>query len=380
MVSIHTANCGSAAGSDLTQGLWTQSFPRKAAGAAASSDFEAQLVGYLACTQWPGGGTLPGSEAVTAQSLRAFDFSGARAALVTSVPGRHQGDALRAYGHMRVRALLEAESFDASLIGSDIVLQYAAIASVTRRWMQEMLASFGAGRGDDAAATPLGVPPVVEAPGQPRAHVVWPTIQEIQRSAGGWGTGGALPASATHLADPLLRCRLARWSGVPGAEGAEGRARYPPHVKSFWRVDAATGGLAYVLLASHNGSRAAWGALEKPHAPQLHIKSYEVGVLLLPRLAGVRRLVTTSGGGRAGLTSDGATLALRAPFPLPPVRYGADDTPWSMDAAPLGVPDAHGVMVCDAMRDDGVLSRCFVRGRPAPRPARDVDDGPIVLD
>jgi tyrosyl-DNA phosphodiesterase-1 len=377
VVSIHTANCGtSRRGSDVTQGLWTQAFPRKQDDAPGLSDFEDQLVAYLTCTHWLGG-TLPCGEAVTAASLRAFDFSGARAALVASVPGRHINGALRAYGHMRVRALLEAERFDASLIGSDIVLQFAAVAKVTPQWLQEVFDSFGAGAADDAAATLLGAPPLTEAPGQPRAHIVWPTMREIQCSAGGWGTGGVLPATAAYLAVEALRCRLARWSGAPGAPGAEGRARYPPHMKSFWRVEPATGALAYALLASHNGSRAAWGALEKDGS-QLFIKSYELGVLLLPRLAGVRRLVTTAAA-RAGRSADGATLALRAPFPLPPVRYAAGETPWCMDATPLGEPDAHGVFVCNAMGHDGKPTRALAQGRPA-RAAADDNDGPIVLD
>ena len=43
------------------------------------------------------------------------------------------------------------------------------------------------------------------------------------------------------------------------------------------------GQLAYMLLASHNMSKAAWGALERKGA-QLHIRHYELGVLLLPSL------------------------------------------------------------------------------------------------
>ena len=41
--------------------------------------------------------------------------------------------------------------------------------------------------------------------------------------------------------------------------------------------------VAYVLLTSHNLSKAAWGALQKGGS-QLHIRHYELGVLLLPSL------------------------------------------------------------------------------------------------
>jgi len=41
--------------------------------------------------------------------------------------------------------------------------------------------------------------------------------------------------------------------------------------------------LAYLILTSHNLSKAAWGVLEKS-GQQLHIRSYELGVVLLPSL------------------------------------------------------------------------------------------------
>ena len=43
------------------------------------------------------------------------------------------------------------------------------------------------------------------------------------------------------------------------------------------------GRMAYALLASHNLSKAAWGALQAGGS-KLHIRHYELGVLLLPSL------------------------------------------------------------------------------------------------
>lgn len=312
------------------------------------SDFETQLVRYLARTQWPGG-ALPDGTRVDVVSLTDFDFSAAKAALVASVPGSHSGAELSWFGHLRVRALLKAERFDAALVGSDLVFQPAAIAGVNRPFIAQLLESFGAGA--DAAGTPLGVPPLDEIAGRPRAHVIWPTNDEIQNSSYGWGVGGVLPATKAHLASPLLRPRLAHWRDDADTEG---RGRYPPHIKTFWRVDAQCR-LAYALLASHNFSRAAWGEL-KLDDTRLYVKSYELGVLPLPSLAGGARLVTTAHGPhgtRAGLSmsADGATLALRCPFALPPVRYGAADEPWCLEGAPLDKPDAHGVVI--TMMPDG---------------------------
>ena len=45
--------------------------------------------------------------------------------------------------------------------------------------------------------------------------------------------------------------------------------------------------LAYLILTSHNLSKAAWGVLEKG-GQQLHIRSYELGVVLLPSLEQAR--------------------------------------------------------------------------------------------
>jgi hypothetical protein len=45
-------------------------------------------------------------KAGVAALLAAHDFSSARAHLVASVPGSHEGRDLHAYGHLRVRELL----------------------------------------------------------------------------------------------------------------------------------------------------------------------------------------------------------------------------------------------------------------------------------
>lgn len=56
------------------------------------------------------------------------------------------------------------------------------------------------------------------------------------------------------------------------------------------------------------------------------------------------RLISTAanGGTPPGLSADGATLALRLPYALPPTRYAAADAPWCSDDTPLGVLGANG--------------------------------------
>lgn len=76
-----------------TQGVWMQEFPRKDPDCVESCDFEDTLVDYI--------------ERVAGRHLcdhiREFDFTGANAVLVTSVPGYHNGRFLNSYGHMKIR-------------------------------------------------------------------------------------------------------------------------------------------------------------------------------------------------------------------------------------------------------------------------------------
>merc|ERR1712224_156713 len=56
-----------------------------------------------------------------------------------------------------------------------------------------------------------------------------------------------------------------------------------PQIKTFVRYHAETGRIAWMVLASNNLSEGAWGVLEADEF-QLLIKSFEIGVLLLPSL------------------------------------------------------------------------------------------------
>ena len=72
--------------------LLAQDFPWKCSGAANTSKCEETLTRYLQKAQWKG--ASGGGQSVDIATLRACDFSGARALLVASVPGRHAGDDL----------------------------------------------------------------------------------------------------------------------------------------------------------------------------------------------------------------------------------------------------------------------------------------------
>jgi hypothetical protein len=122
--------------------------------------------------------------------------------------------------------------------------------------------------------------------------------------------------------------RLCRWDGGDGAYGgASGRGFALPHIKTFCRYRASDGKLAWAILASHNLSQAAWGKAEK-HEQQLYIKSFELGVLLLPSLQPTPHALYASTKAARPPPPAGA-LIVPVPYALPPPPYGAHDVPWS---------------------------------------------------
>jgi len=323
-ICIHTANYLPQDWGDKTEGVWTQDFPRKAAGAGAprSSAFEDDLVAYLHATKWPGGRLVDGS-AAGPESLRAYDFSTARVALVASVPGTHAGNA---FGHRRVKALLEREVFPARFAGAPMVWQFTSNGTVRAALIDEFALSFRAGR--TTAGTLLGSGEV---------KIVWPTMEEVRRSYEGWQAGASIPGSRKNIRLPEIRALHHRWSAPNGGPGTcpEGRSRAMPHIKMFLRHNGAQ--LLWVVLGSHNLSGAAWGKLNNDG--RLRIDSYELGVMFLPSLLPPGTQMACTAGAPAGLHN--GVLGLRVPFSLPPARYGPSDEPWDWET-PQSQPDSRG--------------------------------------
>ena len=103
-----------------------------------------------------------------------------------------------------------------------------------------------------------------------------------------------------------------------------------PHIKTYARY-LDDGRLGWALLTSSNLSQAAWGKLEK-RGTQLYVKSYELGVLLLPSLQpdGARDLVASAS---ASASAGESTAVVPLPYSIPPVPYRAHEVPWSNDVA-----------------------------------------------
>jgi len=97
-----------------------------------------------------------------------------------------------------------------------------------------------------------------------------------------------------------------------------GQCRAAPHIKTFARCEyesKESARHAWVLLGSHNLSKAAWGCLQKKET-QLMVRSYELGVLLKVN------------------NHEGGSQRVPEPYPVPPQKYAPGDTPWAWDRLP----------------------------------------------
>jgi tyrosyl-DNA phosphodiesterase-1 len=97
--------------------------------------------------------------------------------------------------------------------------------------------------------------------------------------------------------------------------------------------------VAWFLLTSANLSKAAWGVLEKK-GTQLRIRSYEIGVLLLPNYQdpSLDNFILP----RDILPSSGASsLFLPVPVDFPLTSYASTDGPWIWDEK-YTEPDCRG--------------------------------------
>ncbi|KAL5008894.1 hypothetical protein ScPMuIL_002147 [Solemya velum] len=116
-----------------------------------------------------------------------------------------------------------------------------------------------------------------------------------------------------------------------------------PHIKTYMRPSTDSKKAAWFCLTSANLSKAAWGALEK-NGVQLMIRSYEIGVLLLPNQFGLKDSFPVSSNVDEVRRSDRTILPL--PYDLPPIGYTKEDRPWIWDIAYKDLPDSHGNMWC----------------------------------
>ncbi|XP_052743540.1 probable tyrosyl-DNA phosphodiesterase isoform X3 [Bicyclus anynana] len=228
--------------------------------------------------------------------------------LVASVPGSHRD---LEWGLARVGALLRQHCAVPPAAGRawPLVAQASSLGSYgpdPKLWLcGEFLQQFSAS---------AGTPPPLAPP--PPLQLLYPSLQNVQRSHDGLLGGGCLPyARAAHDKQRWLLDYLYQWRAE-----ATGRSRAMPHIKSY--VRARDSRAAFYLLTSANVSKAAWGARTK-RDNALRLLSYEAGVLLLPRVTINEDFFSLE---------EGAAQRLVIPYDLPPTKYSPDMTPWLSDA------------------------------------------------
>lgn len=181
------------------------------------------------------------------------------------------------------------------------------------------------------------------------------SLGQVGQALEGWVAGSSIPCDATNaerlrarLAEMAMPGRLCLWDGGDGGQGgASGRRFAVPHIKTYCRFRPSDRRLAWAIVASHNLSQAAWGKCEK-NGMQLYIKSYELGVLLLPSLlpsSGPRRphneATALYAPSRDAPPPPPGAVVVPLPYTLPPIAYGPTDQPWTYQA-PVGPRDRHG--------------------------------------
>ncbi|KAF4365126.1 tyrosyl-DNA phosphodiesterase 1 isoform X1 [Cannabis sativa] len=341
-IIVHTANLIHVDWNNKSQGLWMQDFPWKEPNKPSRGcAFENDLIDYLGALKWREFSvSLPalGSFTINSSFFKKFDYSNAEVRLIASVPGYHTGNNLKKWGHMKLRTALQECTFDREFKRSPLVYQFSSLGSLDEKWMAELAASMSSGLSEDK--TPLG-------PGEPL--IVWPSVEDVRCSLEGYAAGNAVPSPLKNVEKAFLKKYWAKWKA-----SHTGRCRAMPHIKTYTRYNDQK--LAWFLLTSANLSKAAWGALQKNNS-QLMIRSYELGVLILPfkrRSSGfsctTRKIVEnnceSSENSKAQkvelvtlnwqrssntVSSSDEVIKLPVPYELPPQPYTSEDVPWSWD-------------------------------------------------
>lgn len=338
-VVIHTANLVSNDWHQKTQGVWISPlFPKlteeesKGSGTSVIGDsptkFKRDLLVYIQAYQVVPLGAWE-------KHVRQHNMSAARAYIVGSVPGRHSGDKKMAWGHLKLRKILQEAGPDRQKVGSwPVIGQFSSIGSLGAspdQWLcDEWLGSLSQCQGN--MGTPVH---------QSKLQLVYPSKENVRLCLEGYGGGGCLPYTIkTAQKQIYLNNFVRKWQS-----DGRGRTEAIPHIKTYTRVSPDWKQAAWFLVTSANLSKAAWGALEKQKT-QLMIRSYEIGVLFLPQHFALDSFTV---GTTAEEVRDSDDVLLPMPYDLPPPQYQKGDRIWMWDVPCVDLPDRHGKKYCPPM-------------------------------
>ncbi|CAF0751248.1 unnamed protein product [Rotaria sordida] len=314
-IVIHTANLISQDWRQKTQGIWISPIcPKTNDTRESKTNFKKDLLDYI--------------EQYRARQLQFWqktinehDFSSINVHIISSTPGRHTGANINKFGHLKLRQTLKnylnlennEQYYSAPIIG-----QFSSIGSLgpnANSWLtKEFLTSLKQLNTNSFDS--------------PELKLIYPTVENVRTSFEGYIAGGSLPYNMqTAMKQTWLINYLHRWK----ADHRQ-RSRASPHIKTYLRVtNDQYKNLLWFLVTSANLSKAAWGVLEKNNT-QLMIRSYEIGVLFIPKQFSqtIFPLFDSS--------------SFPIPYDLPPVKYESTDKPWIVDMTYKNQPDSHGNM------------------------------------
>lgn len=357
-VCIHTANMVPGDWNMKTQGAYLRDFPLRSIDdidkIGVECDFEQTLSEYVLRSM-----STPDSTQVVSRLAR-HDFSSAGVALVSSTPGKHVGDDIFKFGHMRLRKLLSKEIFDHNARESAVICQFSSLGSTRADWISE---EFG-----KSVFTQLGA----DNDDRGELQFVYPTVSQVEASIEGIEAGSSIPVSSKNLQREHVLSRLYTWDAR-----ISGRQRAMPHIKTFVRYSCSNPkNPAWVFLGSFNLSVAAWGRTIGHQTPAkrretnfgVHILSFEIGVLFTRQLATLPVFAIPDACVKYPVATEEECIAWKAqqkqnalvlkfqsacesntdisldprqqkpgpvilpiPYVIPPQRYTKDDVPWTID-------------------------------------------------
>ncbi|CAK9296990.1 unnamed protein product [Gordionus sp. m RMFG-2023] len=309
-VIILTANMIQEDWDAKTQGFWiSPKFPiQKDKKSCDDFDFKKDLLAYLASYQSPKLKTWE-------NHIQSHDMSLANVKLVASVPGRHIGKNINEWGHLKLRNILSQCSSIGSLgskkeswLCNEFLGSLLQIESTTKKFF-------------DKNYKPQHLQNTTAK--NDSFHLVFPTLENVKNSFEGYIAGGSIPYSnQTHSKQKYLSDHMCEWKS-----NALGRSRASPHIKTYARISEDGTKLRWLLLTSANLSKAAWGTLEKNNT-QLAIRSYELGVLFLPKFCGILDQDYFNLSGSYINNEIKQIPRMYLPYDYPLAKYSSNDNPW----------------------------------------------------
>lgn len=337
-VIIHTANLVEGDQFRKTQAVYYEDFPLKATntGDTTTCEYEETLCTYLSSYGYHAKRSWNGNNLETlVEAVRRYDFRTARAVLVPSIPGYHKLSSLEKLGHLKVRQAVATHTQPCG-VSRPIVCQFSSIGSLTAKYLQELELSMDS---DRAGERTLSVPKSASS----KLQLVYPTAAEIRDSIEGYAGGGSVPGRLSNTTKPFLQNLFYRWRSSRSNGNPIFKPRNVPHIKTYFQLDQYLNGLEWMVVSSHNVSKAAWGEVQNgKFGQQFFIRHWELGVFVSPQTLGVNKIrpwTPASSAPQPGV----ATVPL--PYAMHPDPYQSSDEAWACDGD-YREPDQFGISWC----------------------------------